>query len=64
MDGYSMIKQMRKLNFKTPIIVITAKEKLKDLIEVEGVDAFIPKPFELKQLESKIREVIDKASHE
>ena len=60
MDGYSMIKELRKDGLEIPIIVTTAKEKMKDLFEIEGVDAFMAKPFGLNELERKIGEIIAK----
>ncbi len=62
MDGYSMIKELRKEGLEVPIIITTAKEKMKDLFEVEGVDAFMAKPFGLNDLERKIQEIIAKRS--
>jgi len=62
MDGYSMIKELRKENRETPIIVTTAKDKLKDFIAIEGVDVFITKPFDLSFLESKVKEIFGKVS--
>jgi len=36
MDGFETVKQMRKLNIKTPIILLTAKSLVDD--KVEGLD--------------------------
>ena len=62
MDGYSMIKELRKAGVDLPIIITTAKEKMKDLFEVEGVDAFMSKPFGLNDLERKIHDILAKRS--
>ncbi|MBU1863469.1 MAG: response regulator [Candidatus Omnitrophica bacterium] len=58
LDGYSMIKQLRKENKNIPFIVLTGKERLKELIEVEGVDAFMSKPFDMKKLEENVRKAL------
>ena len=58
MDGYSMIKEFRKKKKKVPIIVISGKEKIRDLVIMEGVDAFVAKPFEFDELEKKIEEIL------
>ena len=50
MDGFETVKQIRKLNIKTPIILLTAKSLVDD--KVEGLDLgandYITKPFEKK----------------
>jgi len=57
MDGLEAVKQMRKLNIKTPIILLTAKSMTDD--KVEGLDAgandYITKPFDKKELLARIR---------
>lgn len=57
MDGFETVKQMRKLNIKTPIILLTAKTLVDD--KVEGLDSganyYLTKPFEKKELLATIR---------
>ena len=57
MDGFEVVKQTRKLNIKTPIILLTAKSLVED--KVEGLDLgandYITKPFEKKELLARIR---------
>ena len=57
MDGFEVVKRIRKLNIKTPIILLTAKSLVDD--KVEGLDAgandYITKPFEKKELLARIR---------
>lgn len=57
MDGIEVVKQIRKLNIKTPIILLTAKSLVDD--KVEGLDAgandYLTKPFEKKELLARIR---------
>ena len=56
MDGYTFAREM-KANPAVkdiPIIVLTAKEGLKDLFEMEGVSDYITKPYEVKDLLDKI----------
>jgi len=49
MDGYTMLKEIRaKMEYDSvPIIMLTAKESISDLYELEGANEFIPKPFEM-----------------
>ncbi len=59
MDGYSVLREMRK-NEKyvdIPVIILSAKEKKKvgDLFILEKIEFFIEKPFDTKDLLEKIR---------
>ena len=60
MNGFEAVKQIRKLNIKTPIILLTAKSLVED--KVEGLDLgandYITKPFEKKELLARIRALI------
>ncbi len=52
MDGYTLLKEF-KMNTKLqniPVIMLTAKDGLSDLCEIEGAAEFIPKPFDLNKL--------------
>lgn len=59
MDGFSMLKQLQKIRSDIPVIILTGKNKLKDLFEVEGIQAFLTKPFDMAELEEKIRTVLN-----
>ncbi len=58
LDGYSMTKELRRKEREIPIIVISGKDGMRDLIVMEGVDAFFPKPIDLIELEKKIDELL------
>ena len=62
MDGYSALREMRKIeSFKDiPVIILTAKEKQKvgDLFALEKVAYFVEKPFETNDLMQKINGAI------
>lgn len=58
MDGFSMVKRLQKINKNIPVIIVTAKNKLKELFEVEGVAGFISKPFTMGELEDRIKSVL------
>lgn len=57
MNGFEVVRRIRKLNIKTPIILLTAKNMVDD--KVEGLDLgandYITKPFEKKELLARIR---------
>lgn len=57
MDGIQALKEIRKNNIKTPIILLTAKSQVDD--KVEGLDSgandYLTKPFDKKELLARIR---------
>ena len=57
MDGIQALKEMRKNNVKTPILLLTAKSQVDD--KVEGLDAgandYLTKPFDKKELLARVR---------
>ena len=59
MDGYSILREMRKREeyADIPVIILSAKEKKKmgDLFALEKVAFFIEKPFDTKDLLEKIK---------
>ena len=62
-DGYTVLKDLKaddKLR-EIPVIIITAKPKMKDLFEMEGVNYYIVKPIDDKELLSKIKEALGEA---
>lgn len=59
LSGIEVVEELRRLNIKTPIILLTAKTLTDD--KVEGLDAgandYITKPFQRKELLARIRSV-------
>lgn len=64
MDGYSVLREMRKHEkyANIPVIILSAKEKKKmgDLFALEKVAFFVEKPFDTKELMEKIKESLEK----
>ncbi len=60
MDGYSFLLEFKKItNLKdTPVIILTAKEKLQDLFKIEGIKDYFVKPFKIEDLLAKIKSYI------
>ena len=57
MTGFEVVKNLRKLNIKTPIILLTAKCQVED--KVEGLDLgandYLTKPFNKNELLARLR---------
>lgn len=59
-DGAQLLTRWRKAKVNTPVIIITARDGLEDRVEGldNGADDYIVKPFELSELEARIRAVM------
>lgn len=57
MDGYTFIKEFKKIGTleATPVIVLTAQDKLQDIFKQEGIKDYIVKPFEAAELLDAIK---------
>ncbi len=60
MDGLTLVKQLRKENCKAPILMLTAKNQLKDKVVGldSGVDDYLSKPFAFAELLARIRALL------
>ncbi|MBF0235393.1 MAG: response regulator, partial [Desulfamplus sp.] len=65
MSGIELSMEIRKIRQDIPIIIITGNLLIKesDLKKV-GIQAFIQKPFDLKEIQIVIREVLDSIKNE
>ena len=57
MNGYDVLKNLRKEGRETPVILITAKDDITDKIEgLElGADDYLQKPFNMNELTARMR---------
>ena len=48
MDGYSCLRELNTKfgRGKLPVIILTARDRMKDLFELEGIDDYVVKPFD------------------
>ena len=48
MDGYSCLREIntRLGRGKLPVIILTARDRMKDLFELEGIEDYVIKPFD------------------
>jgi two-component system, OmpR family, response regulator QseB len=63
-DGLDVLREMRAHRNATPVIVLTARDSLRDRIAGldAGADDYVLKPFELEELFARIRAVVRRRS--
>lgn len=63
MDGYTFVREFRSLDCgkDIPMMVLTGKEKMKDLFAIEGIREYVLKPFKAEDLLKTIRRLLDEA---
>ena len=56
MDGYSCLREInaRFGRGKLPVIVLTARDRMKDLFDLEGIEDYVIKPFDHEDLLTRI----------
>jgi len=62
MDGLTLCRTLRKEGNQTPIIMLTAKDTVKDKVKGldSGADDYLPKPFAFEELLARVRVVLRK----
>ena len=52
MDGYSCLRELNTQHGrgKIPVIILTARDRMKDLFELEGIEDYVIKPFDHEDL--------------
>jgi two-component system OmpR family response regulator len=59
-DGFEVLRRMRARNSHIPVLVLTARDAVEDRVTGLdlGADDYLTKPFELPELEARIRALI------
>jgi two-component system response regulator MprA len=62
-DGLEVCREIRRLDARMPIIVLTARDALEDKVLGldSGADDYVTKPFELEELLARIRSLLRRA---
>ena len=57
MDGFSVVREMRRQNVNTPVLLLTARDELADKVTGldSGADDYITKPFAPEELLARLR---------
>lgn len=65
-DGFTLAREVRKLNQKIPIIFLTAKSMKEDTIEgfKTGADDYVTKPFSMEELLLRIGAILRRTNAE
>ena len=59
MDGFQVLKSLRKEGIKTPVCMLTARSGLEDRVHglESGADYYLPKPFQMAELTACLRAI-------
>lgn len=60
MDGFEVLKELRKRNVRTPVIMLTAKsQEIDKILGLEfGADDYVTKPFSPRELQARVKAVL------
>jgi len=60
MDGFTLVKEIRKQNILTPVLMLTVKDSIKDRVEGldSGADDYLTKPFAFEELIARLRALL------
>ncbi len=63
MDGFEMVKRIRQTDKKTPVLFLTARSAINDVVEgfELGANDYLKKPFGMQELIIRIKALMNKA---
>jgi two-component system response regulator TctD len=59
-DGFTLIRELRAAGLEAPVLVMTARAEIEDKIDMLdlGADDYLVKPFDLRELEARLRALL------
>jgi len=65
LDGHSVLRRLRERGDATPVLVLTADTTLQTRVNEldQGADDYVAKPFEVEELEARIRVLLRRSAH-
>jgi DNA-binding response OmpR family regulator len=63
-SGLDVLKRMRRRDDRTPVLILTARDSVEDRVRGldEGADDYLPKPFAVPELLSRVRALLRRSA--